>query len=260
VSALQPLADFAAFAVELGRRYRSSVSQTRAMQEVLIDTLHDLRAPLGSIAGYLDMLLSGTAGSLNAQQEEFVRVARDECRRVLDHVATTLGAAASHALPPLELECVDIETIVKEAVAVALPAATEHGVQLLVAAEANLPTVAADPGALLRLLTNVLDNALRYSPPGGTVRIAAKTHEASIRIHVDDEGPGWSEDALQHAFERGSLRASGGGGGLGLGLAICKAIAEAHGGTIAIANRPEGGARVTVSLPLQPKAACAPRH
>ena len=101
-------------------------------------------------------------------------------------------------------------------------------------------------------LRNVVDNALRHTPPGGVIRISAADASDGVRVVVEDSGTGFDPDLLGTALEpfaRGSAERATSTPGAGLGLAIVQAVADAHDGTVLIENRPEGGARVVLGLP-----------
>jgi signal transduction histidine kinase len=108
--------------------------------------------------------------------------------------------------------------------------------------------VDVDPDRVEQALRNVLENAIRYSPEGGVVRLSAEAADGSVRFVVEDQGPGFPPDLLTSAFDPFARGSGGPGGtGTGLGLAIVRAVAEAHGGTVAAENSPTG-ARVTIVL------------
>jgi two-component system sensor histidine kinase KdpD len=116
---------------------------------------------------------------------------------------------------------------------------------------ADLPMLHVDPSLFERVLCNVLENAVKYTPAGSPVRIGAMASGDVVRIFVDDAGPGLprhKEEAIFDMFERG--RKESALPGVGLGLAICRAIVGAHGGTITGETRAEGGARFTIELPV----------
>ena len=116
---------------------------------------------------------------------------------------------------------------------------------------AELPLVELDAVLIERVLVNLLENAVKYTPPGGPIRVAARTAGRQVEIDVSDSGPGFPagrEEKLFDKFERGDRESAT--PGVGLGLAICKAIVEAHGGRISAHNVPTGGACVRVELPL----------
>jgi two-component system sensor histidine kinase KdpD len=115
----------------------------------------------------------------------------------------------------------------------------------------RLPLVALDPVLMEQVLLNLLDNALKYSPPGSPVEIKAWATERFLTLLVADRGPGIAageEDRIFEKLARG--QAATGRPGAGLGLAICRGIVTAHGGTIQAANHPQGGAQFLVALPL----------
>ncbi|MEM2002731.1 MAG: ATP-binding protein, partial [Candidatus Methanomethylicaceae archaeon] len=118
----------------------------------------------------------------------------------------------------------------------------------------DLPTLAIDPQRIEQVLLNILDNACRYTPPGGTIRLSARTENSAVHVSVRDEGPGIAPEDLLHIFERfyrGDKSRARSSGGTGLGLAIAKALIEAHGGKIWAENAPEGGACVHFTLPTE---------
>src|SRR4029078_8737399 len=133
--------------------------------------------------------------------------------------------------------------------------------------------IMGDGRRLQRVLINLIHNALKYSPPQGTIRIAVQveTEEAlfkedrmqpapcsMVRIHIEDEGPGIAPEDLPHLFEMFFRKKDGQDYriGRGLGLHFCHLVVEAHGGQIAAANRPEGGAKFTVALPVRQEQLC----
>jgi signal transduction histidine kinase len=117
---------------------------------------------------------------------------------------------------------------------------------------AEVPAVAGDPDRLQRAFINVLDNALRHSSPDRAVQVTIRASDRAVNISIGDEGPGFSTTDLPRAFEQFYTGVDvRGGKGTGLGLAIARRIIDAHQGSITAANRPEGGAIVTVSLPFE---------
>jgi len=122
------------------------------------------------------------------------------------------------------------------------------GVTITVNAAANLPCLEIDPSRMRQVLANLLANALRYSPAGGTVRLNCESDGKNILLAVQDDGPGIPPDDLQHIFER--FYKSTDSGGMGLGLAIAKHLVEAHGGSITAENAPDRGTVFRILLPL----------
>jgi two-component system sensor histidine kinase BaeS len=170
----------------------------------------------------------------------------------------TVALAEAGALP-LHREPVDLAALVAAVAADFEPAARDAGVRLVVeaAGAADLPPLSADPALLRRVLANLITNALRHTPAGGSVRIAASAPgrepgPAGDRqwLTVTDSGTGIPPELLPRVFDRFAKGA--GSTGTGLGLAIARDIIEAHGGTIAAATPPEGGTRIEIALPTGP--------
>jgi signal transduction histidine kinase len=109
----------------------------------------------------------------------------------------------------------------------------------------------ADPARLRQLVTILLDNAVRHAPPGSTVEVGVAVAEGMARLVVEDRGPGFQPDDLPRAFDRFWRAPDAPPGGTGLGLSIAAWIADRHGGSVTAANRPDGGARLEVRLPLR---------
>ena len=131
------------------------------------------------------------------------------------------------------------------------PAMAASDVTFLVDAPADLPTVEADGARLLRMIDNLLTNARRHTPAGGTVRLSGAVEGPAVVLRVEDTGPGIPADEREAVFERyyrgGDARTRG--EGTGLGLAIARAVARAHGGDITVEGAPGGGAAFVVTLP-----------
>ena len=115
----------------------------------------------------------------------------------------------------------------------------------------DLPLLSLDASLIVQLLGNLLENAVKYTPPGTQIHISARDEDGAVRLVLEDTGPGLGLDAPDKLFEkftRGRVESSS--GGVGLGLAICRAVARLHGGDIWAAASPMGGARFEVTIPL----------
>ncbi|MGE5281129.1 MAG: sensor histidine kinase [Chloroflexota bacterium] len=213
-----------------------------AERAVLLSVSHDLRTPLTSIRGYAEGIEDGTV-----EAREAAAVVGREAER-LERLVGDLLALARLRQGVLEVrrEPVDLGAVAREAEERLRPRAAEAGVELAV--EGGPAAATADHGRVLQVLSNLVENAIRVSPRGGTVRIAATPGQ----LAVSDEGPGIPPEEIAHAFERFHLRARTGhnsADGAGLGLAIVRELAEAMGGSVAVENLPARGARFTVRLP-----------
>jgi signal transduction histidine kinase len=236
---------------EARRRLEEAERQRRRF---LADVTHELSTPLTSIRGYAETLLDPGVPTSADERQTYLRDIMDEARRMdlliadLLDLARLEGAAAD--FEQVELNWVDL---CREVVRRFQPffADKEIRLQWQGGVEPSQPVrVLADGRRLEQVLTNLLTNALRYVPTGGTVELALQITPGSALLSVDDNGPGFSTLDLPHVFDR-FYRAdpSRTAGGTGLGLAIVREIVRGHGGTVQAENRPEGGARLLVALP-----------
>lgn len=215
------------------------------------DAAHELRAPLALIRTEAEVTLrrgrtaeeyQASLGTVLAEAERLGRMADQ---------LLMLSRAEAGALA-VQMADVDVTTLIDDAVHLWQPLAAKRQVRLTVTA-AGGSAVLGDADLLRRLLDNLVDNALRYSPPESTIEITSRVVDRTLEIAVADSGPGVPETARASIFERFSradqsrTRATG---GAGLGLALCAAIAHLHGGAITLEQRPGSGARFVTRLPV----------
>jgi signal transduction histidine kinase len=225
----------------------------RLKDEFVATASHELRTPLTSLSGYLEMSLDPAEGSLSPTRESHLRIVQRNANRLTALVDQLLflARADSH---PLELDRhpVDLEEILNEAVETAQPAATAKNISLVVTGD-PLPDVPADRPQLLRVVDNLVANAVKFTPDGGTVRLAARHEGDSAVLEVTDTGlgiPHAEQSDLFNRFFRGTNAIEKAIPGSGLGLAISRVIAEAHGGTIQLDSTPGVGSTFRLVLPL----------
>jgi len=216
---------------------------------------HDLRTPLTTIAGYAEALEEGKVAP-----EELPRVSRvihresGRLSRLLEDLMLLSRLEAGEF--QLRLEQVELARHLGGSAEAYRGRADEAGVNL----EADLgevPPMALDPDRIDQMVGNLVENALRYTPQGGTVRLILRKEAAGVRISVSDTGPGIEAADLPHIFERlyvAQRYRPARPEGSGLGLAIVKELAEAMGGTAGVASELGRGTTVTVTLPLAPPA------
>ena len=215
-------------------------------RQLLADTSHELRNPLTVIRTNLDLLRRDLDP---ATREEVVAETDDEAERMSRLVADLLFLSREEAGAvedrPVRLDAVALDTVERFR-----QLAPEHEI-VLDAPEAL--TVRGDDDRLHQLLTNLLENAVRFTPAGGRVTVRARRDGRQAALVVEDTGVGISREHLQRIFDRfyrvdpARSRATG---GTGLGLAIVRRIAESHGGGVRVESEPGAGARFTITLPL----------
>ena len=151
----------------------------------------------------------------------------------------------------LKLEPHSLEELFGNAIAASRSQLRGHRVQTHL--ESDLPLVPIDEVLIRQVLVNLLDNAAKYSPPGAAIVLAARSSATHVFVEVHDQGQGFPPGEEQRVFEK-FYRANQSEPGIGLGLTIARGLVEAHGGTIEVYNRPEGGATVRFTLPILPPA------
>ena len=230
--------------------------QAERMRNSLLSALsHDLRTPLTSLVGAAEVLASQLAAQCTASAAPLHAQAltiMQQARRLAHMVDDLLDMARLQSgQVTLRHDWQSVEELVGSALRAVDPAQlAQH--PLHIDLPADFPLVRADAVLLERVLVNLLDNALKFTPPGTPLGVRAQVQGAEALLTVWDQGPGLAhgrERAVFEKFTRGEAESSI--PGVGLGLAICRVIVEAHGGTITAANQPEGGAAFSVRLPLQ---------
>jgi signal transduction histidine kinase len=233
---------------------------------------HELRTPLTGIIGYSDLMLLGEVGRLEERQREYIREIMGKGIDLLNLIDNILNIhKVQSGRWSLRLRPVDPARLVEDALATIRPEALKKGVALDFEREGELPEMIADGDKVKLVLLNILANAVRYTPPGRRVRVAAEvvvdtTLEArfphlissaeAVRILIADEGPGIAAADRPHVFElfyrgRGLARDSS-PSRMGLGLAVAKEIVELHWGRIWIEEATGGGSQFCFTLPLRP--------
>lgn len=230
--------------------------RTDALRAALLSAVgHDLRTPLGSIKAAATSLLEPPAEWSEEDQKAFLRTIVSEVDRI-NRLATNLldmsRIEAGQLHPHKELHRIeDVLNTVLDTLAAVL---VDHPVDIDI--EPNLPSVPMDVVEIDEVLTNLLENAKKYTPPGTPVHIRLRREKDDIEVEIADEGPGIPPAEIPHLFSRfyrvtAGAAGAGGAKGTGLGLAIVKGIVEAHGGRVRAGGRPGGGALFTFTLPLQ---------
>jgi signal transduction histidine kinase len=225
----------------------------RLKDEFLSLVSHELRTPLTSIRGYLDLVLDEEAGELNQEQRRFLQAVERNSGRLLRLVGDLLFVAQADAgRLSLERAKVDLAELAAHCVEGAAPAASEKSVTLVLLAD-PVPALVGDRGRLAQVLDNLVSNALKFTPEGGTVEVRTRSDGDVVTLEVEDTGigiPVADQPRLFERFFRSSVADDQAIPGTGLGLAIVKAIVEAHSGRISIESREGKGTTFRVELPL----------
>jgi PAS domain S-box-containing protein len=247
------LARRASLAVENARLYRQAREANRLKDEFLATLSHELRTPLTAILGWATLLKTDKLDEQVAMRaveviERNARAQKQIIEDVLDVSSIITGKLR------FELRPVEVWTLVRDAVESVRPAAEAKGLRLYVALDPEVGLVSADPDRLQQVVWNLLTNAAKFTPEGGSIEVRLRREDRAAVISVKDTGQGIAPDFLPYVFDRfrqadmGTTRKHG---GLGLGLAIARHMVELHGGTIRAESAGEGhGATFIVWLPL----------
>ena len=219
-------------------------------RNMIVDIAHELRTPLAVIQSNLEAMLDGV---LRATPEELVALHQETL--LLNRLITDLRTLSLAEAGQLRLEKRPVhpgELIRQVAERMSLRAQDKH-IDLVAEAGDGLPEIKADPERLTQIVTNLVDNALRYTPPGTRVTLSAHVAPGGVELAVADSGPGIPPEDLPHVFDRfwraekSRNRATGGSG---LGLAIVKQLVEAHGGRVQVESSAGAATKFTVQLPV----------
>lgn len=228
----------------------------QAKTDMLVTVNHEFRTPLTSISGHVELLLDGGAGELPPDAISMLRTIERNGERLQGLIDDTFTASRLENLEtPVVRSPLGVADVVTQAVASVEPLATSRGITI--ALEGDIPelTIDADGARLVPAIANLVDNAVKFTSPGGQVKVAVESSptDGDVVIRVADSGIGIPSDDIPRLFSR-FFRASNVQGaaipGVGLGLAISRQVVQTHGGTIAVESALGNGTTVTVRLPV----------
>jgi two-component system, NarL family, sensor histidine kinase BarA len=246
----------------------------RLKSNFLATVSHELRTPLTSIIGYSEMLREGIAGGLNQEQREFVATIHEKGEQLLNLIKGLLDLSKLESgSMSLRKADMDLAIVIQDVAQTLAPSARKKGIELEWRAESGLPTLWADAERLRQVLLNLTENAIKFTPAGGSVKISAKStvmdralsedggglvllpnKRAAVELSVADTGIGIAESDRERVFDAfyqvdsSSTREQG---GTGLGLSIVRRLVDAHDGIVQIADNPPQGTVVVVTLPCK---------
>jgi signal transduction histidine kinase/CheY-like chemotaxis protein len=245
----EELGHLAAAAVDNARLYARATRATQVRDEVLAFVTHDLRNPLSAIHMLAELLGEPEVDTATRLRhvERIVRSAEQMDRLIEDLVDVAAVEAGRVRVSPAPLPPA---AFAHDAAEILSAAAAARGVTLDVEVPDTLPPIEADPDRLLRVVSNLVENAARVTPAGGRVVLRADDGEAEgVRFAVADSGPGIDPEHLEHVFDRFWQAQSARRGSAGLGLAIARGIVEAHGGRIWVESEPGAGSTFYFTIP-----------
>jgi two-component system sensor histidine kinase BaeS len=225
-------------------------------RDFLADVSHELRTPIAALMTFNE-LLTDQAGEDPAARAEFLESSRVQLER-LDWLAQNLLELSKldSGLVLLDLRPDDLRAAVQSATEQAMPAARRRGVDLKLTLPSGPLRIRHDPQRVGQVVTNLVGNAIKFTPKGGSVDVVVAPHGEGARIDVTDTGTGIDAAELPRIFERfyrGSLANEARGSGSGLGLAIVRSIVDMHGGSVTVDSRLGAGSRFSVFLPRDPR-------
>lgn len=248
--------------VSVFRDITAEVEADRAKTEFISTVSHELRTPMTSIKGYADLLMLGMAGPLSEQQKHFIGIIRNNAERMVTLVSDLLDISRIEAgRIQLDLRAVHIHEVVGHVVNTVQGRAQSKGLSLQIDVPEDLPPVWGDSNRVAQILTNLISNAIQYTPPGGQVTVSARASGDMLEVSVADTGIGISQENQQKIFDR-FFRADDPlvqeTSGTGLGLPITASLVQMHGGQIWVESELGKGSTFTFTLPLATVRAAAP--
>ncbi len=242
------------FTAELQESYRRLQEVEKMRDDLTRMIIHDLRTPLTSVITGMQTL--EVVGDLNADQREMMEIAIVGGETLLGMINALLDVERlEDGSMPLDRTALSAADLITFAIGQVASLAEGERLALVQQAAADLPPLLGDEGKLRRTLVNLLGNAIKFTPPGGTVTVGASNADGFVQFWVSDTGEGIPAEAFERIFEKfGQVASRRGGRGMstGLGLTFCKLAVEAHGGRIEVESLPGQGSTFRFTIPLAP--------
>jgi signal transduction histidine kinase len=259
---LKTFADQAVIAIQNARLFREIQDKGRQLEianqhksEFLANMSHELRTPLNAIIGFSEVLIERMFGELNDKQEDYLKDILSSGRHLLALINDILDLAKVEAgRMELEPTLFHVPTAIDNAMTLVRERAQRHGIRLGMDVEASLDHIVADERKFKQILLNLLTNAVKFTPDGGSVDVAARRAGPMLEVAVRDTGIGIAKEDQQAVFEefrQVGRHYTNKQEGTGLGLTLTRRFVELHGGTIRLESEPGVGSTFTFTIPLR---------
>ncbi len=226
------------------QRVRDSTSRERSL---IADAAHELRTPLAAMRVNVEALKEQSADEGQRELMDNLLRPHDRAARLVGQLLQLMRSdAVSHSVLPVMLS---LDVLVQDRLAMIEGLASAHGVELELVCDAAVP-ILGERESLVSMIDNLVNNAIKYSPPNATVMVQVACEGAQAVLHVADQGPGIPSALRERVFDRFFRNPDQSQGGSGLGLAIVKSVVDRHGGEVSLGESDSGGLQATVRLPL----------
>lgn len=240
-------------ALEAENRHLREVN--RRQTEFVAQVAHELGTPLTGIIVSLKLVLEGNVSPLAGRPRELLDLARCHAGRLADLTEDLLDLARFGAVrAELKRSALDLVRLIEDVGQLLRPQLEAKGQRLTLERDQRLPVVSGDAARVTQILTNLLSNAHKYTPPGGRITVRVRGEASWVQVEVEDTGIGLSPEDQAHLFTpffRAQHHTVQAAGGTGLGLAITRALVELHGGTITVRSVPGQGSTFSFTLPVR---------
>lgn len=250
---LKTVADLAGVAIESAHLHEEVKARDKTRLDFISNVSHELRTPLAVIKEAVCSILDGICGSVNEEQKKSLEMAKQNAERLarLINELLELGKAESKQTP-MKRSLFDLSRVIRNILTSLKVLAKDKGISLTAVLPDEKVEIWGDVDKVTQVLTNLIDNAIKYNKPNGKVEIGLEVVVSSVRIYISDTGAGISKEDLGKIFDRFyrvQMCVEGKTPGTGLGLSITRDILAMHGGEISVESEPNKGSKFTIVLP-----------